>query len=309
MAFYIGVDIGGTKIAGAALNAAGDELAQIIEPTPSDYASFLNTIVGIVEKLDQRTVEKGSKETKGSLGIGVPGAVDQKKGSVPFASNTPCLIGMPLQKDLEKRLGRPVVLANDADCAALSESVDGAGRGFRSVFGLIMGTGVGGGFIYDGKIIKGANGLIGEFGQLPLPFREASDGPLVDCACGQKGCIDKTISGGGLERLYKMMTEKSLSSSEISKKAREKDLSACRVLDQFYRTVAKAMVTIIHSFDPEIIVVSGGLSGLPGLCDVVASHLGEFTVCKNLSTKFVTAKHGAMTGLRGAAFAGKSVSS
>ncbi len=299
MTFSIGLDIGGTKIAGAVFDSSGHEVAQIILPTPDNYSAFVTICGEIVSQLEKKSGRHAS------VGVGVPGAVDHATGIVPFTGNTPCLSGKPLQKDLEKILARPVRLANDADCAALSEAVDGAGAGYRTVFGIIMGTGVGGGFVVDGRIVEGANGLLGEFGQLPLPFREASDGPVIECVCGQRGCIDKTISGSGLARLCEAMTGHKLEAAQIAEKARQGDADAKRVLDQFYTTVAKAMVTVIHTFDPEMIVVSGGLSQLPDMYTEVPKRWGRYAVCKNPKTKFVAAKHGAMSGLRGAAWAGK----
>jgi len=299
VSFSIGLDIGGTKIAGAVFDESSHEVAQIVLPTPQNYSAFVTTCVAIVEQLDQKYGQHPS------VGIGVPGAVDWTTGVIPFAGNTPCLSGKPLKKDLEKILGRPVRLANDANCAALSEAIDGAGAGYCTVLGIIMGTGVGAGFVVDGRIVEGANGIIGEFGQLPLPFREASDGPIVDCVCGQKGCIDKTISGGGLARLCEAMTGQKLEAAQIADLARQGNADAKRVLDQFYTTVAKAMVTVLHTFDPEIIVVSGGLSQLPDMYEEVPKRWGRYAVCKNPKTKFVPAKHGTMTGLRGAAWIGK----
>ncbi|HEU0117971.1 MAG TPA: ROK family protein [Alphaproteobacteria bacterium] len=299
VSFSIGLDIGGTKIAGAIFDKYGKEVAQKILPTPADYSALVTTSMQILAELE-------GKGDKASVGIGVPGPVE--RGTVAAAVNIPALIGKPIKADLEKALGRSVAMANDADCAALSEAIDGAGKGFANVFGLIMGTGVGGGLVVNGKIVQGANGLTGEFGQLPLPFREASDGPLVDCPCGQKGCINKTISGSGLARLYQSMTGKEADAEKISAAARTKDADALRVLDQFYTTVAKAMITVLHTYDPDVIVVSGGLNQLPGLYDEVPKRWERFAMRKNLVTKFVPAKHGAMSGLRGAAWLGKSTS-
>ncbi|MDX2028088.1 MAG: ROK family protein, partial [Alphaproteobacteria bacterium] len=186
--FSIGIDIGGTKIAGAAFTKERREIAQIVTATPDSYSDLVTICRDIVFEFDRKT------EQKPSVGIGIPGPVSRYQGSV-FATNIPCLQNKLLQPDLEKVLLRPVRLANDADCAALSEAIDGAGIGCATVFGLIMGTGIGGGFVAHGKIIEGVNGLTGEVGHLPLPFREDSDGPVVSCACGQKGCIDKSISG------------------------------------------------------------------------------------------------------------------
>jgi fructokinase len=299
VSFIGGLDIGGTKIAGAAFDAKNVEIAQIIRPTPESYSDLVTTCADIVRELDQKCAQPVS------VGVGVPGSVDNATGIVPVAANTPCLTGKPLQPDLEKILGRPVRLANDADCAALSEAVDGAGQGFATVLGLIMGTGVGSGFIVNGQIIGGANGLTGEFGHIVVPFREASDGPYVECICGQKGCIDKSINGPALSRLYKSMTRAEADPVQIQQSAQRGDKDALHVLDQFYTVVAKAMIVVIHTFDPDVIVVSGGLNTLPGMYDEVPKRWERYAMYKNLKTKFVPAKYGAMSGLRGAAWLGR----
>jgi len=299
VSFHIGLDIGGTKTAGAVFDANGREIAQTLLPTPGTYLDLLKTCAHIVDQLDNKCGQHAS------VGVGVPGAVDQSTGTVPFTGNTPSLSGQPLQKDLEKLLARPVRLANDADCAALSEAVDGAGAGYKTVFGLIMGTGVGGGFVVNGEVVEGANGLTGEFGHIVVPFREASDGPIVTCICGQHGCIDKSISGLALARLHETRGGQKIDATQIADLARQGDAKAKHTLDQFYTVVAKAMVVVIYTFDPEIIVVSGGLSQLPGMCDEVPKRWGQYAACKNPKTKFVAAKHGAMSGLRGAAWVGK----
>jgi fructokinase len=298
MTFSIGLDIGGTKIAGAVFDAQGALLAQSAVPTPKDYQSLLDACGTMVGELDQACGQKPK------IGIGVAGMIDRDKGSV-FAPNIPCLEGHAFRSDCEKIFDRAVRLANDADCAALAEAMEGAGQGHRSVFCLIMGTGVGGGFVFDGKMLEGAHGLAGEIGHLPLPFREAEDGPIADCGCGQKGCIDKSISGPALARLYKAMTGKEAHAGQIVDWARQGDSEARRVLDQFYVTVAKATITVIHTFDPDIILVSGGLNALPGLYDKVPNSWGRYSLCKNLRTKFVPAKFGVMSGVRGAARMGR----
>lgn len=298
--FSTGLDVGGTKIAGAVYAADGSEVARTVLPTPSDYQQFLDTIVRIVGELD------AACRAYASIGIGIPGAVAAQPDPLPTIANIPCLGGRNLRADLHKKLGRPVRLANDADCAALSEAKDGAGAGHRSVFGLIMGTGVGGGFVFDSKLIQGANGLTGECGHLPLPYREPADGPVVSCGCGQSGCIDKSASGPALLRLYHQQTGKTLTASpQVADLARQGDREALAALDSFYTTVAKSMLPVLHMFDPDIIVVCGGLSSLPGLCEAVPRRWGRYTMIPQVKTLFVPARHGALTGLRGAAWLGQ----
>lgn len=301
MGYSIGLDVGGTKIAGAVFSEDGAEIQRRIMPTPADYASFLSTCILMIDQMDVACAAKAS------VGIGLPGGVAAKAEHLPTIANIPCLSNQPLRNDLQAQLERTVSLANDADCAALSEAVDGAGAGYRSVFGLIMGTGVGGGFVVEGKLVQGANGLTGEVGHLPLPFREPADGPVVPCNCGQSGCIDKSASGPALLRLYHVLTGKTLKASpQIADLARQGDAEALATLDRFYTTVAKALVPILHTFDPEIIVVSGGLSNLPGLFEAVPQRWGKYALVPNPATLFVPAKHGALSGLRGAAWIGKS---
>lgn len=288
----IGLDIGGTKIAAAAYDPSGKELAQIAQPTPSTYAGFLETCRAIVEQLEQKT---GRAATFGACAPSADAAV---------LANMPSLTGKPVQKDLEKLFGRKVPFANDANCAALAEAMEGAGRGHKSVFGLILGTGVGGGFILNGQIVTGANGLCGEIGHLPLPYYEKTDGKRVACGCGQKGCIEKLIAGAALARLHKSLTTRSADAKQIAEQARAGDKDALRTLDVYFTVVAKAMVTILHSFDPEIITVSGGLNALPGLYEEVPKRWSQYALSKNPKTKFVPAKFGSLSGLRGAALLG-----
>jgi fructokinase len=296
VSFFTGLDIGGTKIAGAVFSEDGKEIGQIVAPTPKNYSAIVTTCKDIVEQLNAKCGQRAL------IGVGVPGAMDRASGKITHAANLHGLIGRPLQADLEKALGAKVRIANDANCSALAEAVDGAGKGHATVFGLIMGTGVGGGFIASGKIIEGVNGMTGEIGHLPLPAYEASDGVLVQCGCGQKGCIESLTNGAALARLYEAMTGKKADAVQIAAAAGRADGDAVRVLDRFYIVVAKAMITIVHSFDPDIVVVSGGLNGLPGMYDEVPKRWGHYTPCKELKTKFVPAKFGAMAGIRGAAW-------
>ena len=293
MKFYAGLDIGGTKTAGAIYDSDDRELAQVSLPTPGEYPAFLETCRVILAQLGQ----VGKADTLGAC--------------APYAdnfvcSNLPFLAGKDLKGDLAKLFGHPVPLGNDANCAALAEALAGPGKGYSSVFGLIMGTGVGGGFVLDGKIVGGANGLCGEIGHLPLPCREDSDGPLgVACGCGKKDCIECFISGSGLSRLYYTLTKREAEAKDIGALAGQGDQDALRVLDRFYTTVAKAMVVILHTFDPEIIIVSGGLNGLPGLYTAVPKRWGSYGISKTPKTKFVPASFGALAGLRGAAVLGR----
>lgn len=298
MPFYTGLDIGGSKIAGAVFTGTAKELAREVVATPGSYAGFLSTCRKLVDKLEAKAGHPAR------VGIGIAGCIDRQAGKV-FAPNIPYLRDRPLRQDFEKSLERTIRMANDADCAALSEAWDGAGKGHHSVFTLILGTGVGGGLVVDKKIYEGAHGLAGEIGHLPLPFREYTDGPIVPCACKQQGCIEQSISGPALTRLYESMTGYKADAVKIAALARQGDAGAMRTLDQFYTTVSKAMVTVLHTYDPDIIVVSGGLCQLPGLYEEVPKHWSQYALPEKLKTKFVPAKHGSMTGVRGAAWLNK----
>lgn len=299
MPHHIGIDIGGTKIAGGIITSEGSLLTEMIVPVPTAYDPFLK---GCHEFVRLLSAVAGTSNC--SVGVGVAGRVERDLGQV-HAVNLPFLEGHTFRNDLCDLVGRKVRLANDADCIALAEAVDGAGAGYKSVLGLILGTGVGAGFVYKGQLLEGANGLAGEIGHLPLPLREEVDGPLELCGCKQKGCLDKSISGGALSRLYFMMTGKEADAKSIADLARRQDQEALRVLEQFYDVVAKAMVTIIHSFDPDVIVVSGGLCTLPGLYEEVPKRWCRYTMVPDIKTQFVPAKHGPTSGVRGAAWLGR----
>lgn len=297
----IGLDIGGTKIAGAVFGDDGAQIAEQVVPTPQDYETFLDACASVVAYLRGQSGKSGV-----SVGIGLPGFIDHEKGSISCA-NLPFMTGRPFRKDLGQKIGSSVFLANDANCMALAEATNGAGQGAEMALGLIMGTGIGGGLIHRGQIIDGPNGLTGEIGHLPFPFREESDGPLAPCACGQKGCIEKTIAGPALARLYAFMTgEGEREAFQIAENARAGEEKALRVLDRYYECVAKAMIVFIHAFDPHVIVVSGGLNSLPGLYEEVPKRWGKYCFVKNPKTRFVKAIHGPMAGLRGAAQLGRS---
>jgi fructokinase len=284
--FYTGLDIGGTKIAGAVFDSNGQTVDQRLIPTPKSYVEFIDSCSQVIEALDKACNQQAL------VGVGVPYAV----------ANMPFLVGKPFQKDLESALGRSIRIANDANCAALSEAFDGAGAGHESVLGLILGTGVAGGFVVHGRIVEGANGLTGEIGHLPLPYYMPEDGPIIVCGCGQKGCIEKLVAGPALARLYESRTGKHADASHIAELAKSGDIEATQTLDRYYTVLAKALVAVLHSFDPHIIVVSGGLNGLPGLYEHVPKRWGDFALAKAPKTLFVAAKHGSMSGLRGAAW-------
>ena len=298
MSFHIGLDIGRTKIACGIYDAAFQLLHHSVRPTPQDYAEFL----AICSRMVQEAEAKASTAGTATVGAGIMGMIRHKTGTVSAPNSI--FDVTPLRTDLIKLLQRPVALANDANCAALVEAVDGAGQGYERVVGLILGTGVGSGFIYRGEIVDGPNGLTGEIGHLPLPFRTAEDGPLQNCGCKQAGCIESSINGAALERLYYFMNGTHLSPPDLAAAARNGDAKALSVLDRYFEIVAKAMVAVIHSFDPDVITVSGGLNSLPGLYEAVPQRWGKYCYTSQPMTQFVPAQHGPMAGMRGAAMLG-----
>ncbi len=294
MTISIGLDIGGTKIAGAAFDEHGAMMGQQSVPTPKEYDAFIKACAGVVAgvELQSKSVER--------FGVCIAGMIDQAKGGF-FSVGIPCARDQSFRDDLAAATSQEVRIANDADSMALAEAIDGAGQGYDTVLGLIIGTGIGSGFVVNKKIVSGPNGLVGEIGHLPLPYREESDGAAIECGCGQIGCIETTVAGSALMRLYAAMTGKKADNPQIATLARSGDAAALDVLDHYYEMLAKAMVTVIHAYDPHIIVVSGGLNGMPDLYKKVPQKWGKYCIAKNPKTLFVPALHGPIAGLRGAA--------
>jgi len=291
MTFSIGLDIGGTKIAGAIFDESGHELSRASGATPKAYGELLDMCGRIVTQLEERG-------TAGFIGVCAPYADEN------MCSNMPCLVGRDLSADLKARFGRSVAIENDANCAALAEALEGAGRGHNAVVCVILGTGVGSGFVLDGKFRSGANGICGEIGHLPLPGYDDGDGPQLPCNCGQKGCIETFISGGGLSRLYERRTKRLLDARQIAERVNAGEAEAREVVDAYSTLVAKAMVSVLHTFDPDIIVVSGGLSALP-IYDEVPKRWGRYATRQRIKTLFKPALLGPIAGLRGAALLGQ----
>ena len=298
-AFAIGLDIGGTKIAGGLLTPEGTLGAEEVCLTPPDYEAFLKACCAIVHALER---EAGAPC---SVGVGIAGWIDPVGGHV-HATNLPFLKGRPLRDDLSVRLNRRVPLANDANCMALAEASDGAGQGYDSVLGLILGTGVGAGFVHHRHIFAGANGLAGEIGHLPLPFRGAEDGPSTPCVCGQRDCIESLASGPALARLSEFMTGQKADAQTLAALADSGDPEALRVLDRYFDVVAKATVSALLAYDPDVIVVGGGLSALSNLYTEVPKRWKKYAALSACTTKFVPARHGPRSGVRGAAWLGRS---
>lgn len=291
----IGIDMGGTKIEVIALDEGGGTLVRRRVSTPRDYESGLAAVQALVEGVE---AEIGGR---GTVGVGIPGAISRVTGLVKNANST-WLIGKPLDRDLAQRLGRPVRLMNDANCFALSEAVDGAAAGARVVFGVILGTGVGGGLVIDGKPVAGAARIAGEWGHNPLPWPRDDERPGPPCYCGKRGCIETFCSGPALERDHEERTGRALSGPRIAAAADEGDPAARATLDRHLDRLARSLATVINVVDPDVVVLGGGVSNLPDLPERLAGALPPWVFSDELGTRVVRHRHGDSSGVRGAAW-------
>jgi fructokinase len=292
----IGVDVGGTKIEAAALDDGGRFLTRKRVATPrDDYHATLGAIVGLV-----REVENEQKAT-GTVGIGIPGVISQDTGLVKNANST-WLNGRPLGRDLERALERPLRIANDANCFALSEAVDGAASGAPLVFGVILGTGAGGGIVVDGHVLTGRNSIAGEWGHNPMPWPEDGEWPGPRCYCGRTGCIELFVSGGGLARDHRESTGRDWTAIEIADAAGRGDAGANKALDRHERRLARALASVLNVVDPDVVVLGGGLSNVERLYTAIPSRLTEFVFSDRVHTRIVPPRHGDSSGVRGAAW-------
>jgi fructokinase len=284
MSLRIGIDIGGTKIEALALGAVGREVFRKRVPTPrGDYAATIGAVASLVNEVGE-----------GTVGIGIPGALSRVTGLVKNA-NSIWLIGKPLKQDLEKALNRQIKIENDANCFALSEAVDGAGKGAAVVFGVILGTGVGGGIVVDGKVLQGANAIAGEWGHNPLPLPNANDLPLPGCYCGRAGCIETYLSGPGLSRDHEKATGKRRSPEEIVSLGDQS-------LERYVERLARALACVINVLDPEVIVLGGGMSNVAALYTEVPRLWSRYVFSDRVATRLARPVHGDSSGVRGAAW-------
>jgi fructokinase len=289
----IGVDLGGTKTEAIALAADGSLLARERVPTPRAYDATLQAIVDLVHRIDDATGATGAP-----VGMGIPGIVTPSTGLVKNA-NSVWLIGKPLGRDLEARLGRPVRLANDANCFAISEAADGAGVGADVVFGVILGTGVGGGIVVHGRALDGPNLIAGEWGHNPLPWMTPDEFPGPPCYCGKRGCIETFLSGPALERDYAAATGTELASAEIAMAA---TVGTAAAMARYHDRLARALASVINVLDPDVIVLGGGMSNLPNLAESAIELLPRYVFSDSVRTRVVRNRHGDSSGVRGAAW-------
>jgi fructokinase len=280
----IGVDLGGTKIEALALDPGGREVFRKRVLTPrGDYTATLNAVVAMVKEIGA-----------GTVGVGIPGALSRLTGLVKNANST-WLIGRPLKQDLEHALGREVRIENDANCFALSEAIDGAGKGARSVFGVILGTGVGGGIVVGGEVLLGRNAIAGEWGHNPLPLPGEADLPLPKCYCGRSGCIETYLSGPALERDHERLTGEKRSAKEIA------DLDG-QALDRYLERLARSLAGVINLVDPDVIVLGGGMSNVQRLYTDVPRLWARHVFSDHVATRLLRNVHGDSSGVRGAAW-------
>ncbi len=291
----IGIDLGGTKIEGVALDAQGQELwRQRIWTPQGDYVGTLDAIRDLV------LVAEGELGARAQVGIGIPGSVSPLTGRVRNANST-CLNGQPLHQDLETRLGRSIRLENDANCLALSEATDGAGAGATTLFAAILGTGVGGGIVAHGRLLTGINRIAGEWGHSPLPQPEAEDLPPPVCYCGRRGCIETYLSGPGLAADHARRQGGTLDAVAIGLAAAAGDPACEASLQGYEGRLARALAGVINLLDPDVIVLGGGLSRLERLYRNVPARWGAHIFSDQVATRLLPARHGDASGVRGAA--------
>ena len=294
----IGVDLGGTKIEAVALDQAGRITARQGTATPrGDYRATVGAIADLVSGLEREMAAVGT------VGIGIPGIVSPATGLVKNANST-CLIGQPLDRDLAAALARPVRLANDADCFALSEAIDGAAAGAASMFGVILGTGVGGGIVIGDQLVSGANAIAGEWGHNPLPWPKDQERPGAACYCGQSGCIETFLNGAGLVRGHdaETSTTNDHTAATIAAAAATGNEPARRALELYADRLARALAAVINLIDPEVIVLGGGLSNIDYLYERVPQLWSNWVFSDTIVTRLMANKHGASSGVRGAAW-------
>jgi fructokinase len=294
----VGIDLGGTKIEGIALDGS-TEVARLRVDTPrNDYDATLAAIVGVVSELERRIA------THATVGVGIPGTLSHT-GLVKNANST-WLLGRPLRADLEQRLARDVRIANDANCFAVSEAADGAAQGAAVVFGVIVGTGTGAGISIDGRVLIGPNGIAGEWGHNPLPWPEIDEAPGPRCYCGKHGCIETFLSGPGMARDHEQHTATREQAPSIVARALAGEADAVATMERYEHRMARALAAVINMLDPDVIVLGGGMSNIDRLYERVPRLWGQFVFAAGVDdvvyTRLVRAKHGDASGVRGAAW-------
>lgn len=290
----IGVDFGGTKIEAAALAPEGGVVVRRRTSTPATYDAALAAVRELVERIEAETGQRGT------VGVGAPGSISPRTGMMRNA-NAVYLNGRRFREDLAQALERPVRLANDANCLALSEAADGAAAGARVTFAIILGTGCGGGLVVDGRLVEGGDGVAGEWGHIPLPWPNTDETPGPDCWCGQKGCLETWVSGTGLRRDFTTRTGRELDGAAIVADALAGDTEAAAAFDRLVDRLGRAMALICNIVDPDVFVLGGGLSNVEALYARLPGVIGPRIFSDAFSAKIAPARWGDSSGVRGAA--------
>lgn len=289
----LGIDLGGSKIEIIALQEGQVLLRERIATPQGDYQGTIKAIGRLIARAEQQL------GAHCSVGVGIPGNRSPDHGRIKNA-NSVCLIGQDLQGDLQHALQRPVQLANDADCFALSEATDGAGQGAPTVFGVILGTGVGGGLVVNGHLLQGPNAIAGEWGHNPMPWRNTQDGDPVSCYCGLQDCIETFLSGPG----WAARSRLGLSAEQLAVAVKQGNPSALHALERYCDLLARGLASVINLLDPHVIVLGGGLSNMPELYQRVPKLLLRHVFSDQLNTRLLPARFGDSSGVRGAAWLG-----
>jgi fructokinase len=306
----IGIDLGGTKIAGVAIGDAGETIAEARISAPRDsYEATIRAVVGLVTDLElaanKHRIGLGLLPTTASVGIGMPGSLSPKTKLIQGANST-WLNGRPFDQDLAAQLGRPVRIANDANCFALSEATDGAAAGAATVFGVIIGTGCGGGVVVNGRVLDGARGIAGEWGHNPLPWADAAglagEHPGPTCWCGRPGCLEAWVSGSGMAADHLRVTGTPLTGEQIAAAAASGDAAALATFDRHASRLARGLAHVVNLFDPDVIVLGGGLSQLPHLYRVLPGLMARWVFSDTPDVTIRPPKWGDASGVRGAAW-------
>ncbi len=295
----IGVDFGGTKIEAAALGPDGAFLSRHRRPNPGNYADAIAVVRDLIQTVEAEAVMQGSVD-KASIGIGTPGSISPKTRLMRNANST-WLNGKPFKEDVEAALGRPVRLANDANCLALSEATDGAAASLETVFGIIVGTGCGGGVVAGRRLINGANGVAGEWGHTPLPWPKPEEYPGPTCWCGQNSCLETWVSGSGFARDFQQVTGKTMKGEDIIAAMRAGDAEAEAAFDRLCDRLGRAMAVVVNLLDPDAFVLGGGLSNVTEIYDRLPGKIQPYIFSDTWMTRIAAAKWGDSSGVRGAA--------
>lgn len=290
----IGIDLGGSKIEGIVLASDGEIIDKIRIATPKD--SYSQTLIAITELV--RHLEKDGSRLC-SVGIGTPGAISSKTGAIKNANST-CLNGQTLQQDLEHKLKREIRIANDANCFALSEANDGAGKNYQNIFGVIIGTGTGGGIVINKHLLTGANTIAGEWGHNPIPWPDDNERHSHPCYCGKQSCIETFLSGPGLEKDFD--PKRTLTAQQITEEAKQGNTNAEACLKRYERRMAKSLASVINVIDPDAIILGGGLSKIERLYENVPRLWQEYVFSDQVQTQLLPPVHGDASGVRGAAW-------